>query len=96
MVSCGAIGKIARLDVWRWCGGCGLVRWAVDRLECYAVDRVKGMWISKGKTRVRVLYPKRIIPKRTSVLCPRPAIFHTIFYHFQIKKWKPFSVKKIG
>ena len=96
---CGVVwycGKIARLDVWRWyCGlWAGLV--AVDSLSWWAVDRLKGLWISKGKTRVRELYPKKIIPKRTSVLCPWPAIFNTIFYHFQIKKWKLFSSKKIG
>ena len=80
-----------------------LVLWAVgwfvglvDGLSWWAVDRLKGLWISKGKTRVRELYLKKIIPKRTSVLCPWPAIFNTIFYHFQIKKWKLFSSKKIG
>ena len=96
---CGVVwycGKIARLDVWRWyCGlWAGLV--AVDSLSWWAVDRLKGLWISKGKTRVREFYPKKIIPKRTSVLCPWTAIFNTIFYHFQIKKWKLFSSKKIG
>ena len=50
--------------------GCGLVRWAVDSLSWWAVDRLKGLGISKGKTRVREFYPKKIIPKRTSVLCP--------------------------
>lgn len=40
-----------------WFGG------LVDRLECYAVDRLKGLWISKGKTRVRELYPKNYPPK---------------------------------
>ena len=97
---CGVVwycGKIARLDVWcwywwLWAGSLGLwIDWAGG-----LVDRLKGLWISKGKTRVRVFYQKKIIPKRTSVLCPWPAIFHTIFYHFQIKKWKLFSSKKIG
>lgn len=36
-----AVQEIIRLDAWRWSAGCGLVRWAVDRLERYAVDRVK-------------------------------------------------------
>ena len=58
-------------------GRVALVLWAVgwfvglvDSLSWWAVDRLKGLWISKGKTRVRELYPKKIIPKRTSVLCP--------------------------
>ena len=63
-------GKIARLDAWRWSAGAvGCCAGLVDGSSWWAVDRLKGLWISKGKTRVRVLYPKKIIPKRTSVLC---------------------------
>ena len=63
--------EIARLDVWCWY--CGLWAGSLGLWMVRAgglVDRLKGLWISKGKTRVRVLYPKKIIPKRTSVLCP--------------------------
>ena len=58
---------------WTCGAGAGVVGWfvgLVDGLSWWAVDRLKGLWISKGKTRVRELYPKKIIPKRTSVLCP--------------------------
>ena len=60
--------KAGRVALVLWAVGCcaGLV----DGLSWWAVDRLKGLWISKGKTRVREFYPKKIIPKRTSVLCP--------------------------
>ena len=96
VVVCGSVGNSKGWTCGAGTGVVGCCAGLVDSLECCVVDRVKDLWISKGKTRVRELYPKKIIPKRTSVLCPRPAIFNTIFYHFQIKKWKLFSSKKIG
>ena len=58
-------------------GRVALVLWAVgwfvglvDGLSWWAVDRLKGLWISKGKTRVRELYLQKKYPKRTYVLCP--------------------------
>ena len=77
---------------WLWAVGC--LR-AVDRLYgCGLVDNVVRLWISKGKTRVRALYPKSYPPKERmffaqEMLCLIP--FSTIS---QIKKWKPFSSKK--
>ena len=57
------VGRVV-LVWWLWAG----LR-VVDRLECYVVDRVKGLWISKGKTRVLALYPKNYPPKN---VCSSP------------------------
>ena len=67
-------GKIARLDVWYWRCAVGWFGGLVDRLECYAVDRLKGLWISKGRIRVRELYPQKNYPQRTYVLRLRPRV----------------------
>ena len=53
--------KAGRVALVLWAVGCcaGLV----DSLSWWAVDRLKGLWISKGKTRVLALYPKSYPPK---------------------------------
>lgn len=51
-------GKIARLDVWRWSAGLVAGSLAVDRLNWWQCGWFKGLWISKGKTRVPMLYHK--------------------------------------
>ena len=64
---CGVVwycGKIARLDAWRWY--CGLWAGSLGLWMVRAgglVDKLKGLWISKGKTRVRELYLKKLSPK---------------------------------
>ena len=70
VVVCGSVGNSKGWTCGAGTGVVGCCAGLVDSLSWWAVDRLKGLWISKGKTRVRELYPKKIIPKRTSVLCP--------------------------
>ena len=87
MASCGSVGNSKG---WTCGAGTGVVGWfvgLVDSLECCVVDRLKGLWISKGKTRVRELYPKKNYPQKN--VCSLPVTCR-IQYHFL-----PFSNKKM-
>ena len=95
MVSCGTMGNSKG---WTCGAGAGVVGCCGGLwIECVVVvDNVVQLWIDKSKTRVHAFYPKRIIPKRTSVLYPRPTYLIPFSTISQIKNWKLFSSKKIG
>ena len=60
------------------------------------MDNVKGLWISKGKTRVLALYPKNYPPKKRMFFAQEMLYLIPFSTISQIKNWKLFSIKKIG